>query len=289
MVLLLSASVLIGQDRFDNQEHIILRTYSKIKFGKQVGERAVAFVGINDVEKDKQWIPGSMPLPIELGAASEQARQHLIRVNGITNRLELEQVWLLRLRVPDRFANAHGTSTDVFTNNWFVTFSFLPQDLPYPVNPDGLSVLTLLDGVPAKESDALSVVTRAGRDDHPVQSSGMGFQSSTNLSSAAMNRIRRGEFELPKVQWQPMTERFPLDLSKHAIRAKDIVESKEDGKSWQLDSVCIEHYLGLEAIRSKGAYYSDNRNHWWIVFYYTKGFGRPIERAVHMQLDGTIL
>lgn len=283
IILLLLLLTLEGNSETLMTQALFIGAESQVVQGRLTGNDITFYASWNQLVLDKKWLPGETPFPLDLSSGSERAKQSLAQARQITNRLNLQRISLRRLWVPHRMTEVHGMKSADFTNQWSVRHSFLRQDtLPYIVREE--SVFTLMDGSFAEER----LESKVARD---IRFSPKQFESFTNHSSVPLVKVSRGDFAIPKIQWNPVSERFPLDLNQAVIRAKDRLIQTESIKpeALVLESICIEFYIPFESIKAKGLNYFDNQNHWWVVFYFSSSAGRRIEHAVHMQLDSTIL
>lgn len=99
-------------------------------------------------------------------------------------------------------------------------------------------------------------------------------------------------FSVPRVQWDPFTGEFPLDIEAECSRARQLV-SKEIGKSEDsllLAKVLINTIYPHAAFMAQGLDPMTNRNHWVVSFQYcdVANLG-TLQYEVLMLLDGSVL
>lgn len=282
---------IIGFARSGVAEDVFL--YS-IKFGEKFDgtepKRYSFFVQSTQLTQKTTWQPGTQLFPLELDSAARDARSVLAGRTGETNAIDLSEITIRRLVLPQNVQGVPGRN-----DQWFVFFRFLVQQQP---DPQARCVVMLLDGSLAREIvgsfreiglPGSSVIDRSRLS--AVHSGQVGEPSSQrNLmkGESAGQKIERSDFVIPQTQWEPYHEKFPLDLSSQVASTARWLLKLVDRPAFspQLTEISIQNFVPFAAINSHGLDLLKNRSHWLVEFKYES---QSITFAAFELLDGRLI
>jgi hypothetical protein len=194
---------------------------------------------------------------------------------------DVDDIEIQRLELtPDEIRN-QGIAENSLSNQWIVAINFYstdPIDLPISHPICRKHVVMLLNGVCATEEEDLfhrSPITQSSLSRTPS------WTLSTNID------LSRSDFPLPEVQWEPLTQPFPLDLRNQASRAKEWLSSSSTSPgALTLTEVHLWRFIPVESIRAAQKRLDEHLHHWEVVFGFQDDHGRLYD--IHILLDGTI-
>jgi hypothetical protein len=242
------------------------------------------------------WKPTSEEFPQNLQTAAAAASSFLKSEMRVTNRMNLGQIRIRRLQLSQPLLEAHGKRPEDFAAQWLVAFTFVLQ----PEGPER-TVVSLLDGSYATErpgatgnSKAKLAPRQRGEAQPSSDRKESAYRASRTDSAPPKNpykEIHSQDFELPKVQWNPLVEGFPLSLKPEIQRARAHLTEKrsvpEDALS--LEGISLEEFWPTEAALARNLNLLENMHHWLVVFQFCERAAVPYGHCVYMLLDGRIL
>jgi len=231
------------------------------------------------------WEPGKETFPLDLGAEARKTGMYLIESKGLTNRVDPVIITINRLFVPERKLKAHHKEPAGFTNQWTVSWTFrqFPNLESLPLRTRRESILQLLDGTYASERPPFfakeGTLSKSSNDEISSQGSGV-------VAGKTASELYGPESKSPKVKWDPMSGRMPLDLSVEARRLQVYIE----------EQVRTNEPLVLSAIEmrrftpDKAQVRPDEEFHWYLIFTFANASSvTEPEYQVWSLLDSTIL
>lgn len=283
LVVCLCANVFSQENRNDE---VLAMSYERI-------DHRGFFVKLNQLNAYTSWNPDTETFPLSLG---KEARNTLafFANGGITNQIDINEITISRIFVPNELANRNEKMTSFYTNQWGVGFQALLQFS----NFSNVFSVVLLNGTraierttnPSSESDT-NLKTSETNTSHSFKD--LKAEPGTNqLSKNPLQELFQADFEIPRIQWDPSYQEFPLDLALQARRAKAFLSDQKAIKMERLSllGVTMMIYVPLESIRVKGLRQFDNRYHWFVKFTYEEqGTDFITIHDVYMLLDGRFL
>jgi hypothetical protein len=254
------------------------------------------------------WQPETGALSLDLRNSTLRAVDAL-RGRGCTNEVQLASIWINRLWLPPMLLTAHGLDSVLWTNRWSVSYLFYERPdsrMSGPVErrgkPQPLAVVMLLDGTLATEStNSLTERSRIGRP--PMSSPGESAVRGDRAAGASSSEVGiqdltrtsdvdRATFDLPRLQWRPEADAFPVSLSNALFGARKLLVSEgvDNGRELLVTEIVISRFQPNAAIESKRERWSDHENHWRLGFRFGVGpTVQPHDYDVSMTLEGRYL
>jgi hypothetical protein len=248
----------------------------------------------------KPWDPEKESLPIDLRAEAPRAWSMVATQMLAEGNPDLVIIDLRRFGIPERIIERSGRSRTDFTNQWVALLTFATS----PPRFSCKTMAVFLDGTYAIEREAdpgdvghgvqvPPLVKTGGRDRSRAETRDEGEPNAAPVAVVDPQRkLQESDFTIPRVQWNPQTEPFPLDLRTESVRARALLAeaSPEGGASFFLWEILMTKFAPAGAIDAQKLSPLDHRFHWLVVFRFHGSASltiRPWE--VYMLLDGTVM
>lgn len=189
-----------------------------------------------------------------------------------------------------------GRFAEEYKDQWFVAATFWATDIIDPRSPNPLCfkhVVCLLDGTYATEApepkkpdrSVVSATNVRAAVAEPKQGQGPILEVTV---TSPYQRVREPEFEIPKVQWDPLRQAFPLDLSTVVRRGREHLRGQVGiTDDLAASEIHLRPYLPAGAIEAAHQSRDAHGNHWLVRIVYRSAQALPCD--VFFLLDGRIL
>lgn len=267
------------------------------------GQQMEYFVPIEALPCAASWRPQEDPFPEDLGRLVTLAVKHLAESQQLGGPREatkflVQSIRISRLHLNHKDIGPTGPSEAQLTDQWIVSVTFYGRAATDFVSSSSIphkNVVMLLDGTYATERAQTfrrpqwaNTNQTALINSNYAKSSRKLETGSGALSNDPLSETMRADFAIPRVQWNPITERFPLDLNEQCRRARSAL-SGEPG--FTQDITLSEVHLSpfIPGPPHIGAAYAevDNQHHWVMVFTYGSRPQRVFE--AYLLMDGRVL
>jgi hypothetical protein len=239
-------------------------------------------------------------LPIVLHEEVLRASSWLIQKKQLTNELELGNISISRTIMRSRPESA-DTEIASFTNGWVATLEFYEPRSP-SLDIKEHRVLMLLDGTYATERQRPKTRREAVSFQPPNPSSAPSVSSGDDSEARRPQRhripketpsdmVRRADFQVPNVQWNPLTP-FPMDMSDLLAKTREtLLQTYEMPEGFALQELQMSTYLPDGAVPDVSIRMQKHRWHWMIVCHYGNKPSDPpsVSYYAYLLLDGRTL